>query len=124
MESNNGIPNGSTVASSVNKAADLVKGGIRDAQQGAHDVAAGEGANIDALSNSARKLVDTAGAQAKQGMKSVHEAATKAADSTSKASQSLITYTKENPVKALLLAAASGALIWGVLKAFAPDRDR
>lgn len=124
MESNNGIPNGSTVASGVNRTADLVKGGIREAQQGAHDVASAAGSNIDALSNSARKLVDSASAQAKQGMKSVHEAATRAADSTSNASQSLIAYTKENPVKALLFAAASGALIWGVLKAFAPDRDR
>jgi ElaB/YqjD/DUF883 family membrane-anchored ribosome-binding protein len=39
------------------------------------------------------------------------------------ASDSVISYTQENPVKALLIAAASGALLLTLINAITPSRD-
>ena len=44
-----------------------------------------------------------------QGIDSAKAAAQRVRDGAAQASDSLVTYTKENPVKAILIAAASGA---------------
>ena len=85
---------------------------IRDVQQSVKDA----GATI-------ANKVDSVVGQAKYGLDSVKDAVQQTRKSASESSEALINYTKENPVKALMIAAASGALLWTVLKAVAPSRD-
>lgn len=59
----------------------------------------------------------------RQGVDAVTEFASRARDTASSASQSVIDYTKENPVKALAIAAVSGALLLTVAKAIKASRD-
>jgi hypothetical protein len=46
-----------------------------------------------------------------------------ARDAASDASDSIIDYTKKNPITALAIAAASGALLYAAVKALLPSRD-
>ena len=54
---------------------------------------------------------------------SVKDAVRQTRESVSGSSEALITYTQDNPIKALLIAAASGALLWTLLRAFSGSRD-
>ena len=89
---------------------------IRDAQQSAKDAGASLAKKFDSVVGQAK---DTA----KQGLDTVKDAVQQTRDSVSGSSKALITYTQENPVKALMIAAASGALLWTLLKALTPSRD-
>ncbi len=94
------------------KSGDKIQDGIRDAQQIAKDAGASIVSKFDSVTG-----------QAKHGLDTVKDALKQARDSVFDSSEALVTYTKENPVKALLIAAASGALLWSVLKALTPSRE-
>jgi hypothetical protein len=47
----------------------------------------------------------------------------RARDTAAQASDSILEYTRTNPVKALMFAAASGALLLTLIKALTPSRD-
>jgi ElaB/YqjD/DUF883 family membrane-anchored ribosome-binding protein len=66
------------------------------------------------------KLVQSA---SRQGLDAITEMAGQARDVASSASDSIVTYTKKNPIKALAIAAASGALLYAAIKAMLPSRD-
>ncbi len=53
----------------------------------------------------------------------LNDTAQQALDAVSDATDTAIGYAKKNPGKALLIAAASGALVLAVLKMLAPSRD-
>lgn len=89
----------------ANKAANKAKGGIDHAALTLSDTA-----------ESARQ-------QAKPVLDQVSAAASKIRDTAADASDPLVTYTKDNPVKALMFAAAAGALFLTVIKALTPSRD-
>ena len=69
------------------------------------------------------RVAGQAQAFGKQGVDAVNEAAQQARRKASDASDSIISYTQENPVKALLIAAASGALLLTLINALTPSRD-
>jgi ElaB/YqjD/DUF883 family membrane-anchored ribosome-binding protein len=56
-------------------------------------------------------------------MDAVSDAAQRTRDAASYASDSIIVYTRENPVKALLIAAASGALLLSLMNIIKSRRD-
>ena len=85
---------GKTAQDLADKAADNVQSGIRGAQS-----------------------------SAKQGLDSISSMAGRARDVASNTSDSMIGYTKKNPLKALAIAAASGALLYAVVKSLNPSRD-
>ncbi len=93
----------------VDKAADRVHSGISSARP------------------TATKIGETAADQAQtmlgRGIDTVKTAAQQVHDSATQASESLVTYTKENPVKAILIAAASGALVLTLFNALSRSRD-
>ena len=64
----------------------------------------------DAAAPGIRKAAARARAMGKQGFDAVSDAAGRARDTVSSTSESIINYTKENPVKALMIAVVSGAL--------------
>jgi ElaB/YqjD/DUF883 family membrane-anchored ribosome-binding protein len=59
----------------------------------------------------------------KQGLNAITEMAGQAREVASNASGSIVGYTKKNPVKALAIAAASGALLYAAIKALSPSQD-
>lgn len=75
---------------------------------------------VDELRSSAAPVLSKAASRTrdmgKQGLDAVNDAAAWTTDS-------IIAYTKENPMKALLIAAASGALIVGLVKALQDRRE-
>jgi ElaB/YqjD/DUF883 family membrane-anchored ribosome-binding protein len=112
-----------TGGSMVDKAADKLQSGIRDARHGATEAGAAIGSKVDGVANKAQQSVDSLAGKARRGLPALQDAVKEARDSVVDTSDSIISYTKGNPVKALMIAAASGALLWTLLKAFAPSRD-
>lgn len=92
----------------VDKAADKVHNGISSAQQTASKMS---------------ETADQAGTFLGRGIDSARATVQQVRDSATQASESLVTYTKENPVKAILIAAASGALLLTLFNALARSRD-
>lgn len=89
-----------------------VSGVIRDGERNAKDAASTMGDKVDNLRTMARQGIDT-----------VKQSVQQTRDSVSESSEAVISYTQENPIKALMIAAVSGALVWTLLKAFAASRD-
>jgi len=69
------------------------------------------------------RATNQAGKFAMQGIDAVSDAFGHARDTVSATSDSVIAYTKKNPVKALALAAGAGALLYGFIKALKSSRD-
>jgi ElaB/YqjD/DUF883 family membrane-anchored ribosome-binding protein len=115
--------NGQTLA---DQAADKVQGGIRDAQQAAKDAGANLSSKVEDLRSSAGSAISNTVARAqsigRQGIDAVSDAAQRARDVASDTSDSVIRYTRANPVKAILIAAASGALLLSVIQLLKPSR--
>lgn len=65
----------------------------------------------------AAKTSERVQSTAKGALNTLADMATDARDFVSDASDSILSFTKENPVKSLAIAAASGALIYAALKA-------
>jgi ElaB/YqjD/DUF883 family membrane-anchored ribosome-binding protein len=111
----------------ADKTADRVQSGIRDAQHAAKDAGTALSAKVDDLRGDAgpalKKATHRAQYLGKQGMDSLSEAAQRAREIASNASDSIVSYTKENPLKALMFAAAAGALLLSVVKLGKASRD-
>jgi ElaB/YqjD/DUF883 family membrane-anchored ribosome-binding protein len=111
----------------VDKAANKLHNGIRDTYQGAR--AAGVDISEKAeeagsrLADKADGVVSDAKGRVKDGIKVVKDAMQQGRDTVSQSTESVLTYTRENPVKALMIAAVSGAFIWSLAKALAVSRD-
>ena len=82
---------------------------------------------IDKVRQKASTVGDTAADQVQtivgRGIDGAKAAVQQVRDSATQASESLVTYTKENPVKAILIAAASGALLLTLFNALSRSRD-
>jgi hypothetical protein len=111
----------------ADKAADKAQSGIRIAQDTAKDAG-------DLLSGKLQDVRSEAGtvvnrgqrrvqSATKHGLDAITEMAAQARDVASNASDSIVGYTKKNPVKALAIAAASGAVLYAAIKALSPSRD-
>lgn len=123
MTSNSAARTGASgVEKAVDTAADKVHGVLHDAQAVAHDASASAASKLDGLASQARHVVDSAGDLAKQGIAAVNGAAKQTRSSVAGSSEALVGYTKDYPMRALMIAAASGALLWSVLKAVAASR--
>jgi ElaB/YqjD/DUF883 family membrane-anchored ribosome-binding protein len=116
--------NGQSLA---DKAADKVQGGIRDATQAGKEAGAALSNTVDELRQDAapalNKALDRARSMGRQSVDAVGDAAQRTRDAASYASDSVIAYTKENPVNALLIAAAAGALLLSLINVLKSTRD-
>lgn len=105
---------------SLADAADKVQGGIREAGATLSN-------KVDEIRGDAgpriRQSADRVQAIGRQGYDAASEVAGRARDAISSTSQSVIDYTRENPVKALAIAAVSGALLLAMVKAIKASRD-
>jgi ElaB/YqjD/DUF883 family membrane-anchored ribosome-binding protein len=93
----------------VNKATKKIQGGLQDAMSLAEEAG--------------NQLSSKAQAVAKQGRDMADAAIEQVRDSAADLSHNLIKYTKKNPGKALLMAAATGALLAAIIVALTPSRD-
>jgi ElaB/YqjD/DUF883 family membrane-anchored ribosome-binding protein len=104
----------------ADKAADKARSGIRSAYDNAKDARSVLASEMDDLRNEAGstliRVADRAQSMARQGLDSIAETVSHARDAVFDTSDSLVAYTEKNPVKALALAVATGALLYAVLR--------
>jgi len=83
--------------------------------------------SVNKLVKQGQDFADTATDQAQsigtRGLSAMNDAAQQALETAADATDSLIAYTKKNPAKALLIAAASGALLLTLVKVLSPSRS-
>ena len=117
----------SDASAGVDKAANKLHNGIRDTYLGAkaaEDNLADKAEEVGArVADQADAAVGDARSRVKDGIKVVRDAVQSGRDTMSETSESVLTFTRENPVKALMIAAVSGAFIWTLAKALASSRD-
>ena len=110
----------------TDKAAGKLEDGLRTAQDAAKDAGGALSSKADELRKEAgpalAKASDRAQATAKQGLDAITDMASQVRDVASNTSDSIVSYTKKNPVTSLAIAAASGALIYAAIKALKPAR--
>jgi ElaB/YqjD/DUF883 family membrane-anchored ribosome-binding protein len=69
-----------------------------------------------------KKAVSRAQAAGRQSIDAIGDLASQARDAAASASDSVAAYTRRNPVTALAIAAACGALLYAAIKALTPSR--
>lgn len=107
----------------ADKAADKAQGGIRDAQQAAKEAGSSLSSKVEELRSDTTKAIDRAQSMGKQGVDAVTDAAQRARDFATDSAGSVLKYTKKHPMQALLIAAASGALLLSLIKVLRPSRE-
>jgi ElaB/YqjD/DUF883 family membrane-anchored ribosome-binding protein len=76
-----------------------------------------------ALADRAGKASDRVQSMGQQGVDAMTDMAGQVRDATSNVAESIVSYTKKNPVQALAIAAGVGALLYWAIKAVTPSRD-
>jgi ElaB/YqjD/DUF883 family membrane-anchored ribosome-binding protein len=116
-----------TTQALADKAADKAQSSIRVVQDTAKDAGNVLSSRLEDVRSEAGTAVRRGSRRAqsmgKQGLDVITDMASQARDVASNASESIVAYTKKNPVKALALAAASGALLYAAIKARSSSRD-
>jgi ElaB/YqjD/DUF883 family membrane-anchored ribosome-binding protein len=111
----------------TDKAADKVQSGVRVAQDTARDAGNVLSSKLDDVRSEAGTVVKSGArriqSMGQQGLDAITDAVGQARDVVSDASDSVIAFTKKNPVTALAIAAASGALLYAAIRASIPSRD-
>jgi ElaB/YqjD/DUF883 family membrane-anchored ribosome-binding protein len=111
----------------AHKPADKVQASIRDAQQASNEAGEKLSTKVETARSqgapSIKKVADQTQAVVRQGMQAVNTAAQQVRDTAMHTSDSLVAFTKENPIKTILIAAASGALLLTLFNALARSRD-
>jgi ElaB/YqjD/DUF883 family membrane-anchored ribosome-binding protein len=111
----------------ADKAADKVQSGVRIARETAKDAGDALSSNLEDVRSEAGAVVNTglrrAQATGRQSLDAITDAVGQAYDAALNASDAIVSYTKKNPLKSLAIAAASGALLYTVIKASSPSRD-
>lgn len=112
----------------VDHAADKADGAIRSTQRVANDT-------LDSLSGSVQDIrqkaspalsraTEQASAYAQRGLDSVREASQQLRDRAARASDSTVGYVRDEPVKAMLIAAATGAALMALMSLLGSSRSR
>jgi ElaB/YqjD/DUF883 family membrane-anchored ribosome-binding protein len=107
----------------ADKAANKIQGGIQDGQRAVNRAGDQISSKADEFRSEAQPLLKKAAKQANAFAQSVGDARRQARDAASQASESVIAYAKENPVKAILIATASGAVLATLFHAIFRSRD-
>ena len=110
----------------ANKAVDKVSG-IQSTQDGANKAMNMASDKVDQLKSDAAPMLDKVSDQAQklmqQGREVFNDTSKILRDRATQASDLAVDYTKDEPVKAMLIAAAAGALLMGLVAMMARSRD-
>ena len=108
-------------------ASDKVQAGIRSAQQSAKDAGDSLASTVADVHDKAIPVIRNASGRAQstlqQGFDTVSDIADQARDMAANTANSIVSYTKRNPVQALAIAATTGALLYVAIKALRSFRD-
>jgi ElaB/YqjD/DUF883 family membrane-anchored ribosome-binding protein len=107
----------------ADKTANKVQSGIQDAKRAVNHAADQLSSKADQLHSEAKPLIKKATQQTNAFAQSVVDATQRIRDAGSQVSESVTEYAKENPVKAILIAAASGAVLATLFHTISRSRD-
>ena len=103
----------------VDQAANVADHAIRSTQQVANNTLDGMAEGVQDLRHQATPLLNRAAEQAnalaQRGAEAVRETSQQLRDKAQQASDSTVTYIRDEPVKSMLIAAATGAALMGLL---------
>ena len=107
----------------ADRAANKIQGGIQEARRTVNRAGDQLSSKTDELRSEAQPLIKKATKQANAFAKSLGDASQQVRDAASQASDSVIAYAKENPVKAILIATATGAVLATLFHTISRSRD-
>jgi ElaB/YqjD/DUF883 family membrane-anchored ribosome-binding protein len=114
-------------AAGADKIANKLHNGIQDTYYKGAKVAESTLERADELgsrlANKADDAITETHGRIREGIKGVRDAVQTGRESISHSSEAILTYTREKPVQALLIAAASGAFIWTLARAIGSSRN-
>ena len=111
----------------ADNAAGSAQGAIRSTQRAADQALDRLSDKVeDARSQAApllNKVTSQAEAAARRGMEAVRDTSQQLRDRAMQASDMTVNYVKDEPIKAMLIAAATGALLMGIISMLSRSRD-
>jgi X-X-X-Leu-X-X-Gly heptad repeat protein len=111
----------------TDKAARKAQRGLNGAKDMADDASDAVSDKMDSVRDNAGPALDKAARRAQdvatQGLQAAGRAAQQLRDGVVDLADGAAAYTKKNPMKAVMIAAASGAVIFGLVRAFSAPRD-
>jgi ElaB/YqjD/DUF883 family membrane-anchored ribosome-binding protein len=111
----------------ADKATDKVQTGIRSAQQSAKEAGESLSSKVTEVHDAAAPVIRNASNRAqsaiRQSFDTASDFASQAREMAAGTADSIVSYTKRNPVQALAVAAAAGALLYVAMKALRSYRD-
>lgn len=111
----------------ADKAADGAQGAIRSTQRAADSALDNLSAKVDDVRSQAAPLLSKVSSQAeaaaRRGIDAVRDTSQQLRDKAVQASDMTVAYVKDEPIKAMLIAAATGALLMGIISMMARSRD-
>jgi ElaB/YqjD/DUF883 family membrane-anchored ribosome-binding protein len=103
-------------------AASKIQSGIREAKRTVDKAGDRLSGKVGDLRTDSKPLIKQMKDRAQSFAEGVRDTGRQFRDSASRASDSVTSFTKENPVKAIFIAAASGAVLMTLFKAIARSR--
>ncbi len=111
----------------ADKAANSAQGAIHSTQRAAESALDSLSAKVDDLREQAAPLLSRVSTQAeaaaRRGIEAVRDTSQQLRERALRASDSAVGYVKDEPIKAMLIAAATGALLMGIVALISRSRD-
>ena len=112
----------------VNRMADTVQDGIRATQRATNQVVDMAADTVDEAKSNVAPMLDKAGDHEQklmqQDREKLNDASQIVREKANQATDVAVGFTKDEPVKAMLIAAAAGALLMGLVSMMARSRNR
>ena len=120
-------PLGQQAAGAVDQAAQTAEGAIKSTQRAADDVTDSLSSKVDDLRKQAAPVINRVSAQAeaaaKRGMDAVRDTSQQLREKAMMATDTTVGYIKDEPIKSMLIAAATGAVFMGLMSMMGRSRN-
>ena len=111
----------------IDQAAGTAQGVVRSTQRTAENALDSVASKVEEVRGQAAPLLSKVSSQAeaaaRRGIDAVRDTSQQLRDKAAQASDITVAYVKDEPMKALLIAAATGALLMGLISMMARSRD-
>ena len=114
---------GQTASNVADDAANAADSAIRSGQRTVDDAADTLSSKVDQLRAQAGPLMDKAQDAARRGMDAMRESTQQLRERAQRATDTTVAYVKDEPIKSMLIAAATGAVLMGVIALLSRSRD-
>jgi ElaB/YqjD/DUF883 family membrane-anchored ribosome-binding protein len=127
MPSSTTKPFGQTPTNVADQASTAADSAIRSTQRTADEAFDALSNKVDDLRSQAAPLINRVSAKAedaaKRGLEAMRDSSQQLREKAQLASESTVAYVKDEPVKSMLIAAATGALLMGLVSLMGRSRD-